>query len=313
MDAVVPIPQSTGRETLGEMIAEARWLLEQAGIESAEQEALWIVEHVLRLPVHHVFTNRDRVLSLTELTATRGLLERRAGREPLQYILGTQEFCGLEFHVNPAVLIPRPETELLVEYVAQRIPAERQATIVDVCTGSGCIAVAIARLRPRARVIATDLSNPSLAVARQNAMRHEVCERITWLEGDLLGAMAGQGLEGQVDLIISNPPYIAEADWATLQPEVRLFEPRGALVAGPQGTELHERLLKESSRYLASGGALIMEIGAGQARAMRRIVEQIPGYRFHKLVYDEAGLERVVIVERGTSRHLIGCGKTNST
>jgi release factor glutamine methyltransferase len=298
MDAVAPIPQSTGQATLGEVIAEARRLLEQAGIESAAQEALWIVEHVLRLPVHHVLTNRDRVLSLTELTATRGLLERRAGREPLQYILGTQEFCGLEFHVNQAVLIPRPETELLVEYVAQRIPAERQATIVDVCTGSGCIAVAIARLRPRARVIATDLSNPSLAVARQNATRHEVCERITWLEGDLLKPLAETGLEGRIDVIVSNPPYITETDWATLQPEVRLFEPRGALVAGPQGTELHERLLREADRYLSPTGALIMEIGAGQARAMRRIVEQIPGYRFHRLVYDEAGLERVVIVER---------------
>jgi release factor glutamine methyltransferase len=216
----------------------------------------------------------------------------------LQYILGTQEFCGLEFHVNPAVLIPRPETELLVEYVAQRIPAERQATIVDVCTGSGCIAVAIARLRPRARVIATDLSNPSLAVARQNATRHEVCERITWLEGDLLRPLAEKGLEGRIDVIVSNPPYITETDWATLQPEVRLFEPRGALVAGPQGTELHERLLREADRYLSPTGALIMEISAGQARAMRRIVEQIPGYRFHRLVYDEAGLERVVIVER---------------
>jgi release factor glutamine methyltransferase len=298
MDVIAPIPQSTGQATFGEVIAEARRLLEQAGIESAEQEALWILEHVLRLPVHHVLTKRDRVLSLTELMATRGLLERRVGREPLQYILGTQEFCGLEFHVNPAVLIPRPETELLVEYVAQRIPAERQATIVDVCTGSGCIAVAIARLRPRARVIATDLSNPSLAVARQNATRHEVCERITWLEGDLLRPLAEKGLEGRIDVIVSNPPYIAEADWATLQPEVRLFEPRGALVAGPQGTELHERLLREADRYLSPTGALILEIGAGQARAMRRIVEQIPGYRFHRLVYDEAGLERVVIVER---------------
>ena len=298
MDAVAPIPQSTGQATLGEVIAEARRLLAQAGIESAAQEALWIVAHVLQLPVHHVLTNRDRVLSLTELTATRGLLERRAGREPLQYILGTQEFCGLEFHVNPAVLIPRPETELLVEYVAQRIPAEREATIVDVCTGSGCIAVAIARLRPRARVIATDLSSPSLNVARQNAMRHEVGERITWLEGDLLRPLAEKGLEGRIDVIVSNPPYIAEADWTTLQPEVRLFEPRGALVAGPQGTELHERLLQEAGRYLSPGGALIMEIGAGQARAMRGIVEQIPGYRFHRLVYDEAGLERVVIIER---------------
>jgi release factor glutamine methyltransferase len=298
MDAVAPIPQSKRRAMLGEVIAEARRLLEQAGIESAAQEALWIVEHVLRLPVHHVLTNRDRALSLTELTATRGLLARRVGREPLQYILGTQEFCGLEFHVNPAVLIPRPETELLVEYAAQRIPAERQATIVDVCTGSGCIAVAIARLRPRAQVIATDLSSPSLAVAKQNATRHEVCERITWLEGDLLRPLAEKGLEGRIDVIVSNPPYITETDWATLQPEVRLFEPRGALVAGPQGTELHERLLREADRYLSPTGALIMEIGAGQARAMRRIVEQIPGYRFHRLVYDEAGLERVVIIER---------------
>ena len=298
MDAVALPPQSAGQATLGEMIDEARGLLEQAGIESAGQEAFWIVEHVLRLPVHHMVTDRERLLSPVELAAARGLAMRRAGREPLQYILGTQEFCGLEFHVDRAVLIPRPETALLVEYAAQRIPAERKAIIVDVCTGSGCIAVAIARKRPHARVIATDLSNPSLAVARQNAVYHAVGERITWLEGDLLGAMAGQGLEGQVDLIVSNPPYIAEADWATLQPEVRLFEPRGALVAGPQGTELHERLLHQSGRYLSPGGALIMEIGAGQARAMRRIVEQTPGYRFHRLIYDEAGLERVVIVER---------------
>lgn len=298
MDAVAPIPQSAGQATLGQAIAESRRVLGQAGIESAEQEALWIVQHVLRLPAHHVVIDRDRLLASTELADVKGLIQRRVGREPLQYILGTQEFCGLEFHVNPAVLIPRPETELLVEYVAQRISSEQPATIVDVCTGSGCIAVAIARQRPRARLIATDLSSCSLDVARQNAARHSVGERMIWLEGNLLGALAGQRLEGQVDVIVSNPPYIAEADWATLQPEVRLFEPRGALIAGPQGTELHERLLQEASRYLSPGGALILEIGAGQARAIRQIVEQISGYRFHRLVYDAAGLERVVIVER---------------
>ena len=298
MDAVAPIPQSAGQATLGEVIAEARRMLEQAGIESAEQEVLWIVEHVLCLAAHHVVADRDRVLSQVEQSAVRGLIERRVGREPLQYILGTQEFCGLEFDVNPTVLIPRPETELLVEYVAQRIPLDRQATVVDVCTGSGCIAVAIARLRPHVRVIASDLSNPSLEVARRNATHHAVSELITWLESDLLGSLAKLGLEGRIDVIVSNPPYIAEADWAFLQPEVRLFEPRGALVAGPLGTELHERLLWEAGRYLIPGGALIMEIGAGQARAMRRIVDQISEYRFHRLVYDAAGLERVVIVER---------------
>ncbi|GBL39259.1 release factor glutamine methyltransferase [Nitrospirota bacterium] len=298
MDAVAPIPQSTGHATLGELITEARRLLEQAGIESAEQEALWIVEHVLRLSSHNVLTDRDRLLSSSELAATRGLIARRVGREPLQYILGTQEFCGLEFEVSPAVLIPRPETELLVEYVTQRISTARQATIVDVCTGSGCIAVAIARLRPHARVLAIDLSSSALHVARRNAIRHGVGERITWVEGDLLGPLVEQGVEGLVDVIVSNPPYIAEAEWATLQPEVKLFEPRGALVAGPQGTELHERLLQEAARYLAPGGVVLLEIGAGQARGLRRIVEQLPGYKFHRLVYDKAGLERVVIVER---------------
>ena len=298
MEAVSPIPQSTAQAALGEVIAEARRLLERAGIESAGHEALWIVEHALRLPAHHVVTDRDRLLIPAELVAVRGLVKRRVAREPLQYILGTQEFCGLEFDVSQAILIPRPETELLVEYVAQRISAEREATIVDVCTGSGCIAVALARLRPRARVIATDLSTPSLNVARQNAVRHAVGERIIWLEGDLLGALAEHKLEGQIDVIVSNPPYIAEADWATLQPEVRLFEPRAALVAGPQGTELHERLLQEADRYLSPTGAVIMEIGAGQAPAMRRIIERMAEYRFHRLIYDEAGLERVVIVER---------------
>lgn len=298
MDAVSPIPQSAGQATLSEVIAVARGMLEQAGIDSAGQEAFWILEHVLRLPAHHVVADRDRLLSHAELLAAKGLVERRVSREPLQYILGTQEFCGLEFHVNPAVLIPRPETELLVEYVAQRIPVGRQATIVDACTGSGCIAVAIARLRPRAQVIAIDLSNPSLDVARLNATRHAVSERITWLEGDLLGPLAERGLKGGIDVVVSNPPYISEADWTTLQPEVRLFEPRSALVAGPQGTELQERLLREAGRYVSPGGALIMEIGSGQAHAVRRIVDEIPEYRFHRLVYDEAGLERVVIVER---------------
>jgi release factor glutamine methyltransferase len=298
VDMVALISQLVGQATLGELITETQRTLEQAGIDSAGQEALWIIEHALRLPAHQIVANRDRSPSFAELQAARVLIGRRVAREPLQYILGTQEFCGLEFDVNPAVLIPRPETELLVETVVQRIPVERQATIVDVCTGSGCIAVTIARLRPRARVIATDLSNASLNIAKQNAVRHAVSERITWLEGDLVRPLTEQKLEECIDVIVSNPPYIAEADWAMLQPEVRLYEPRSALVAGSQGTELHERLLQEADRYLVPGGVLVMEIGAGQARALRRIVDRISGYRFHQPVYDAAGLERVVIVER---------------
>jgi release factor glutamine methyltransferase len=298
MESLAPTLQPANQMTLNEVVAEARQMLEQAGIDSAKQEAFWILEHVLDLPAHHVVGNGARLLSPAELATARGLVKRRAAHEPLQYILGTQEFCGLDFDVNPAVLIPRLETELLVQHVTQRIPDERPATIVDVCTGSGCVAVTLARMRPHARVIAADLSHASLAVAKQNAIRHRAGERITWLEGDLLGPLTGMELEGRIDVIVSNPPYIAEGEWATLQPEVRLFEPRGALVAGSRGTEFHERLLQEAGRYLVSGGALIMEIGVGQARAIRRIVGQIPCYRFQQLVCDAAGLERVVIVER---------------
>jgi release factor glutamine methyltransferase len=298
MDAIVPIPQSPSQATLSKIIAETQRLLVQAGIESAKQEAFWILEHALHLSAHQVIVNGDRLLSCAELLTAQTLIERRVSREPLQYILGTQEFCGLEFEVNPAVLIPRQETELLVEYAIQRIPVEQEATVMDVCTGSGCIAIAIARLRPHVQVIATDLSASSLGVAKQNATRHEVGERITWLEGDLLEPLMKQGLEGRIDVIVSNPPYIAEIDWATLQPEVQWFEPRRALVAGPHGTELHEKLLLESGRYLFPGGVLIMEIGAGQAGAIRRMVDRLPEYRFHRLIYDAAGLERVAIVER---------------
>jgi Methylase of polypeptide chain release factors len=161
----------------------------------------------------------------------------------------------------------------------------------------GCIAVAIARLRPRVRVIASDLSTPSLDVARRMppAMQYPSVSHgwkaICW--GRWRSRAGRTHRRHRLE-----PSLYCEADWAFLQPEVRLFEPRGALVAGPQGTELHERLLQEAGRYLIPGGALIMEIGAGQARTMRRIVDQISGYRFHRLVYDAAGLERVVIVER---------------
>ncbi len=284
--------------TVGSLLGDIRVRLATAGIESSEQEAVWLIESVLGLSGVAQVVDRDRLLSAGEVAKVQTFVARRAAREPLQYILGTQEFCGVEFTVTPAVLIPRPETELLVEQIVRRIPAEKQATVVDVCTGSGCIAVSIARLRSRARVIAIDISNASLEVAQQNAARYGVSDRITWLAGDMLGPMAEQELTGHVDLIVSNPPYIAEADWAGLQPEVRCFEPRRALVAGPLGTEFHDRLLKDARRYLSAGGALIMEIGAGQGQAVRQLVETIGGYGLVRCIRDTANIERVVIVER---------------
>jgi len=286
-------------ETVGSLVRGIRARLAAAGIESSQQEAVWLIEFVLGCSGVAQVIDRDRPLSRIEVTRVQTLVARRAAREPLQYILGTQEFCGIEVAITPAVLIPRPETELLVAEVLRRISPAQQTTLVDVCTGSGCIAVAVARLRPRTRVIAIDISHASLEVARQNALRHSVDDRTTWLEGDMLLPLEEMKLDGCIDVMVANPPYIAEADWIDLQPEVRDFEPRQALVAGSRGTECHERLLKEARRYLSPGGTLIMEIGAGQGEAVCRLVETISGYGPVRLLRDAADIERVLIVERG--------------
>jgi len=285
--------------TVASLIRNIRAVLAAAGIESNEQEAVWLIEFVLGFSAVTQVIELDRPLSSSEVARVQTLVARRTAREPLQYILGTQEFCGIEFAVTPAVLIPRPETELLVEEVLRRISLAQHATLVDVGTGSGCLAVAIARLRSHTRVIATDISQASLEVAQENARRHAVVDRITWLEGDMLNPLAEKKLDGRVDIIVANPPYIAEAEWIDLQPEILEFEPRRALVAGPRGTECHERLVKDAHRYLSPQGALVMEIGVGQGQAVCQLVETIDGYGPVRLIRDAAGIERVVIVERG--------------
>ena len=292
-----PMTDRTCR-TIGSLLGDIRARLASAGIESSKEEAVWLIESILDLSGITQVVDRDRLLSESDVAKVQALVARRAAREPLQYILRTQEFCGLEFAVSPAVLIPRPETELLVSEVLRRYRAGRRTTVVDVGTGSGCIAITVATTMPEVRTIAIDCSTAALAVAHENADRHRVLDRITWLEGDLLCPLAGLGLDGAIDVIVSNPPYIAQAAWTDLQTEVRDFEPRRALVAGPSGTEYHEQLLHDARHYLSLGGALIMEIGAGQGEAVRQFVETIGGYGPVRLVRDFADIERVVIVER---------------
>jgi len=287
-----------GCPTVGSLIAEIRRGLRAAGIESAAQESVWLMEHALGLPRLRQVVDRTRELSQTEVANVLAWLVKRARREPLQYILGTQEFCGLEFEVNPSVLIPRPETELLVRETIRRLPRVLHPTLVDVGTGSGCLAVTLARSIPEGTMLAIDLSASALETAKRNAKRHAVGSTITWLEGNLLAPMGGRGLEGSVTAIISNLPYIQEADWPTLQPEVRLYEPPMALIAGPRGTELHERLLLESIPFLMPGGLLMMEFGQGQGAALCEKVMSLRAYRSAEIVPDEAGIDRVLIVER---------------
>ena len=285
-------------KTVGALVAWARWSLVQAGINNGAQEAMWLLEHALGLRRHQLVSQADRGVSPEARVCAESLIARRVAREPLQYLLGTQDFCGLEFAVSPAVLIPRPETELLVRHVVAYVQAVSDATIVDVGTGSGCVAITLAKCLNGRRVIAIDRSPEALAVAQRNAMRHEVRDRIEWLEGDLLAPLGERMAAHSVHVIVSNPPYISETDWAGLEPEVRVFEPRMALIGGAQGTEFHERLLRESLQLLVPGGLLVMEIGAGQAAAVRRLAEQIGGYAALEVIEDAAGIERVVMVQR---------------
>lgn len=284
--------------TIGSMTTEARQRLLAAGIESADQEAVWLMEHALGVPGLKQVVDRTRVLGKSEVATVQEILDRRIAREPLQYILGSQEFCGLEFEVNPTVLIPRPETELLIRETIRRLPRGKMPTLVDVGTGSGCLAVTLARSVPEGRTLAIDLSVRALETAKRNALRHGVEGAIIWLEGDLLAPLVGRGLEEAVTVIVSNPPYIQEAEWPMLQPEVRLYESRTALVAGPRGTELHERLLEGAVPFLTPGGFLIMELGQGQSAALCRKVMTMPAYKSADVVFDEAGIDRVLIVER---------------
>jgi release factor glutamine methyltransferase len=196
------------------------------------------------------------------------------------------------------VLIPRPETELLVQETLREGGLAEGAVLVDVGTGSGCVAVTLATILSGMRIFALDCSGEALAVAKGNAERHGVSDGIIWKEGDLLSPLRESNLGRSVDAIVSNPPYVAEEAWEELQPEVRDYEPRLALVAGQRGTELHERLLHESLPFLKSGGLLLMELGQGQAPLVRRAAEQVGGYTGFQTVKDEAGIERVMIARR---------------
>ena len=285
-------------KTVGALVAWARQSLVQAGIRNGAQEAMWLLEHALGLRRHQLVSESEQVVGSDDCARAESMIARRVAREPLQYLLGTQEFCGLEFTVNPAVLIPRPETELLIRHVVAYAQAVSDATIVDVGTGSGCVAITLATCLPGRRVMAIDRSPEALAVARRNAMRHAVCDRIEWLEGDLLAPLSERIAARSVHVIVSNPPYISQADWAGLEPEVRVFEPHMALIGGEQGTEFHERLLRESRELLVPGGLLVMEIGAGQAAAVRRLAGQIGGYATLEVAEDAAGIERVVMAQR---------------
>ncbi len=265
---------------------------EKHGIESPRLNIELLLAHLLKKKRLKLYLEFERELDETTLEKLREMVRRRADGEPLQYITGVAEFCGLEFAVDRRVLIPRPETELLVEETVSRI-ANRGSrnVIVDLGTGSGCIAVTLAKQLPTAEIYATDASADALEVAKSNARRHGVEKNIRFLQGDLLQALPDSL---RVDAIVSNPPYVATGELARLPKEVREFEPVQALVAGDDGLDVFRRIIADARRFLSPSGFVALELGAGQRAAVEQLfVER--GYAVAQVVKDLQGHERVVV------------------
>jgi release factor glutamine methyltransferase len=277
-----------------QLYREAVDRLSQAGIANAKLEALWIVEDALGVSRVRILSYGEDVLDAENYQRAISLIERRAGQEPLQYVLGSQEFCGLDMLVNPGVLIPRPESELLVEEAISLLEAHPQPVILDVGTGSGCLAISIGLALKRARVIASDRSLLALQVARTNARKHGIGSRIFWLAGDLLAPLLSSGLAGKVTAIIANLPYISHDEWDRLSPEVKDFEPHLALDGGPDGLDIYRRLLQEAPGILASGGRILMEIGIGQVDRLCREVSASSVFEVENIQPDLQGIPRMV-------------------
>ena len=283
---------------LAEYVVAGRFRLVEAGIdpEDAAFDAEALARHLLAWDrASYLARTRDAVPAWFPARYSQWI-ERRTRREPVSQILGHREFWGLDFEVTRDVLTPRPESELIVEEALACASAARASggtvrSIVDVGTGSGCLAICLARELPGARILATDTSSAALAVARRNAERHGLGSRVALVRSSLADAIAGP-----VDLVVSNPPYAADADLAALPPEVRDFEPQVAIAGGPDGLDVIRRLLTQSARVLAGGGWLVFEFGAGQEGTVRAAIAQQPSLALVRIRADLQGIPRTAVV-----------------
>ena len=290
-----------GEDTTGtvrSVLAAARDRLREGGRTGVALEAEVLLAHCLGVDRVALYRDPDRLLTADQVACCLGLVERRGRGEPVAYLTGHKEFMGLDLMVGPCVLVPRPETELLVETALQLLaPVPAAPLAVDVGTGSGAIAVSLAAVHPAVRVLATDVDAAALAVARRNAVAYAVAERISFLQGDLLAPLDTPAYLGQVDLIAANLPYVPTGELAGLPRDVRDYEPRLALDGGPDGLDLYRRLVPAARRLLRPGGALLMEIGPGQGAACLALLPP-PAWE-SRLLHDLAGRERLVTARKG--------------
>ena len=304
--------------TVGRILQWTTEYLRRHGSESPRLEAEILLAHARQCPRIRLYAEFDQPVSDAERAVMRELVRRRAAAEPVAYLVGHREFFSLDFEVTPAVLIPRPETETLVMAALDALRDVSNPNILDLCTGSGCVAIALAVQRPDARVVATDLSAEALEVARRNAEKHGVSDRVRFLHGDLFDALRNATLRtnegpGQeeadawrpwldaFDAIVANPPYVASDEIERLPPDVRLHEPHTALLAGPDGLDVIRRIVAEGLRFLKPGGWLIVEIDPPQDASVTKLM-RLSGFVDVRTLPDTARRPRVVAGRRPQPR-----------
>jgi release factor glutamine methyltransferase len=295
----VSMPE-TDQWTIGRLLTWTTDYFKQNGIESPRLDAEVLLAEARECERIELYTSFDEPANERTRVTFRELVRRRAEGMPVAYLVGRREFYAMTFFVTPDVLIPRPETEFvliaLLDLAKQRESHESPLRIADVGTGSGILAVCAAKHIPNSTVTAIDVSTSALAVARRNADHHQVADRIHLVEGDLLADLPRTG---KFDFIVSNPPYVSEAEFEKLSPEVKRYEPRDALVAGPRGTEVIERLLPQAAEHLESGGWFIFEISPMIAESVRSLIDNGKDWQSVTLHKDLAGHERVVTAQKG--------------
>ena len=279
--------------TIGSILTWTKQYFADKGVASPRLDAEVLLSHVLGKDRMYLYVNFEQPLEPGELAVFREAVKKRAMRVPVAYITGRREFFGLPFAVTPAVLIPRPDTEVLVEATLSRLQDMDSPLVLDVGTGSGAIIVSLLRKLTAARGVAIDISAEALEVAADNAAQMGVADRLEFCRGDLLTPAAGRVF----DAIVSNPPYISAKDMSALEPELG-YEPRGALAGGADGLDFYRRLACGVATLLRPGGFLAVEVGAGQARQVAALATEATGLAAAEMIKDYAGVERVVVLER---------------
>ncbi|MGA2070757.1 MAG: peptide chain release factor N(5)-glutamine methyltransferase [Sedimentisphaerales bacterium] len=266
------------------------------GVESPRLSAEWLLSYALGLKRIELYTQFNKVVAQEQLSQLHELVKRAGAHEPIAYLTGNKEFYSLEFEITKDCLIPRPETELLVERAIEFLRTRSgEQFICDLCTGCGCVAVAIARNFADCRIVATDISDAALAVAGKNVAKHGLMNRIKLLQGDLFEpVIAGLG-PAKFDLIVCNPPYVSEPEYEKLAPNVKDFEPKSALAAGQDGLDIIKRIIAETSRHLKPTGTLMLEIGNEQGNAVHKLLETAGCFDTVKIEKDYSNLDRLAV------------------